>query len=175
LITKKTKKTKVGARLAEDAAGCDPRHNFFWTNASRKKKKKKKKWRIFCKVPSLIILLEVDDLDLLCDAITEKLNTREPEDIDEDLLLESLASYNQILEIDHESVVALKGKGYVLGLLDDFPQGNGEMIWVLRLMRFVAMEVLKQAKALAPNDTGIDDMIRQCSILEEEFVEENGI
>jgi hypothetical protein len=71
-----------------------------------------------------LIFLEVDDLDLLCDAITEKLNTKDPEDIDEELLQQSLAGYNQILEIDHESVPALKGKGYVLGLLDEFDQGT---------------------------------------------------
>jgi Ca2+-binding EF-hand superfamily protein len=102
---------------------------------------------------------EVDDLDLLCEAITSKLNMTDPEEIDDELLEESLTGYNNILEIDHECIEALKGKGYVLGLLDDFPQ---------------AKEVLMQAKALAPNDTGIDDMIQQCSVLEEEYAQENG-
>ncbi len=115
-------------------------------------------------------------MDLLCDAITEKLNVRDPEDIDEDLLLESLEGYNQILEIDQECIAALKGKGYVLGLLDDFPQGNcSTSNKSLNINCLLAMEVLKQAKTLDPNDTGIDDMIRQCSILEEEFAEENGM
>jgi hypothetical protein len=42
------------------------------------------------------------------------------------------------------------------------------------LTTLLAKEVLKQAKALAPNDTGIDDMIQQCSVLEEEYAQENG-
>lgn len=68
-------------------------------------------------------ILEVDDLDLLCEAITSKLNMTDPEEIDDELLEESLTGYNNILEIDNECIEALKGKGYVLGLLDDFPQG----------------------------------------------------
>jgi hypothetical protein len=47
----------------------------------------------------------------------------DPEEIDDELLEESLTGYNNILEIDNECIEALKGKGYVLGLLDDFPQG----------------------------------------------------
>lgn len=45
---------------------------------------------------------------------------------------------------------------------------------VCSILMLSAMEVLKQAKTLAPNDTGIDDMIQQCSVLEEEYAEANG-